>query len=72
MCYICLIWLYAFSVCMCSIECYEMIKHIHINGALIASTNRCEFFLLTRSFATRLRCRLIECLDFLDFKTEKK
>ena len=43
-CCLCLIWLYAFSVCMCSIECYEMIKHIHINGALIASTNRCESF----------------------------
>ena len=28
-------------------------------------------FLVTGSFATKLRCRLIECLDILVFKTEK-
>ena len=60
----------AFSVCMCSIEWHEMIKLIHINGTLIASTNR--IFLIAGSFATKLRCRLIECLDILYFKTEEK
>ena len=39
-----LICLYMLLVCMYSIEWHKMIKHIHINGALVASTNKLESF----------------------------
>ena len=59
-------------VSMCSIELHEIIKDIHINGALVASINRCKSFQpATESFANKLRFKVIECLDTLVFNTEE-